>query len=108
MWIAFPSRNLSVNDPPRTGIVRFSPITVARASPAHGIENEPLAFTLSADPANRYRSLRYAFSIARVVGLRLQPETTEAPLSAGASDLIRAFTEVTIGLVPSQLVRIVW
>jgi hypothetical protein len=95
MWIAFPSPNVSVNDPPRSGIERFSPMTVAATSPAHGMEKELLALAFPADPAKRYRSPRYAFSIARVVGLYAQPETTEAPLSAGASDLICAFSDVT-------------
>jgi hypothetical protein len=53
MWTALPSANESLNDPPLTGTVRFSPMTVAVAFPTQGIENEPVEETLFAEPAKR-------------------------------------------------------
>ena len=47
MWTALPSAKESANDPLRTGILRFSPRTLAVALPTHRMENEPVDATFS-------------------------------------------------------------
>ena len=118
MWIAFPPAKRSLKDPPRTGILRFSPRTAALASPTHGSENLPFTDD-PAEPANTYRCplaflhrflfalhlflaplLPFAhFTIAVVPGPWDQPERTVGELSTGANRLILLFVVRTIELI---------
>ena len=97
MWTALPSANESLNEPLLTGILRFSPRTVAVAFPTQGIENEPVA---------RKGVLRRAGEDIEVPALPLHHRFCRGALSepgrdrrcvenAGDSALICLFTDLT-------------
>src|SRR5215211_326710 len=97
MCIALPSAKPSENDPPFPATLRFSPSTVAVASPTHGRSSVPVDDVPSLDPANTQKWPPCHFTIAFTLGLAVHPEVTNGAFSTGASNLICSFVDLTVG-----------